>query len=278
LPQDDVVIPARGFGRAATCGIFTASLLVSAPLFAEVPRASSTPRKSAAQSYDRGVAEFDRGQYGLAARSFLDADSDAPSVDALRNALIAARKARDAALVHEAAERALAREKAAPELANDARDALAEAETWNASSPAANEAVEPAPAVEESPPEPPSRAPSTATSTAAGEHADRARHDHAWARPAFITGVAATAALTGLVIWSGIDTLNKRSELSGSQHGNDEVYGAAHRTDALLASALVVGAATAYVGFVWVDWRKSETATAVRVEPGGATLLVRGRF
>jgi len=272
------VISRRRFARIATCGLFTARLLSTTPLFAEeAPPVSAAARRSAAQSYDRGVTQFDRGEYGAAAQSFLEADARAPSVDALRNALVAARKAKQAALVREAAERALAREKVAPELASEAREALAEAETWQAASAAAPAPATPAPSSENNAEPPGAPAAPVALSRAPGATADRARPSDAWARPVFFGGVAATAVLTGLVVWSGIDTLNKKNELPGTQHDNDEVHARAHRTDALLASALVVGAATAYVGIVWVDWRRSTTA-AVNVTPGGATLLVRGRF
>jgi hypothetical protein len=241
-----------------------------APLLrAEEPRAkSAATREHAAELYDRGVTEFDRADYANAARSFLDADAAAPNADALRNALSAARRANDAALVRETAERGIAREATDPELAALSRAALVELDpprpadsARDASTPtsAERDAPPPAAATRDTPPSAP---------------------EPAWPRPVFYAGAVATGALVGVTIWSGIDALRAKQSLAGTEEGNDDVRARAHRTDALLASSVLVGAATAYVGLVWVDWRKhpSGPQAAASVDRHGAYVLVRGDF
>jgi hypothetical protein len=256
--------------------------LLATTLHAEERRPDgSAARERAATLYDRGVVEFERAEYARAAQSFLDADTAAPSNDAVRNALAAARRANDDALVRVAAQRALTREGSDPELSRQAKAALA---------------ALPAP-----PPEPPAANPSAgsastnAASTPAAMTTDGSATavapparapdqplpgEKAWARPVFFAGAVATGALVGVTIWSGIDALHARNELPGTQAENDAVTARAHRTDALLASSVLVGAATAYVGLVWVDWSKhpSVPRASASVDRRGAYVSVSGAF
>lgn len=97
----------------------------------------------------------------------------------------------------------------------------------------------------------------------------------------FYTGVGATVVLAGLWTWSGIDTLNAKADLPkpSTQAKNDEVYGKAHRTTALMAGTLLVGGLTAASAFLWVDFGGDGGATAAIVPvPGGAMGGAQGRF
>jgi hypothetical protein len=76
------------------------SVLCTAPVQAEEDRVR------AREAYDLGVAAYALGEYPTAAKSFAEADALAPSVVALEQALKAAAKADDSALVMELVERA----------------------------------------------------------------------------------------------------------------------------------------------------------------------------
>jgi hypothetical protein len=95
-------------------------------LLAATPAAGQSSAE-AADAFDRGVKHFQRAEYELAARSFARADELVPAPNALKNAIAAARKAGAHLLVAELAERAERRAGSAPELAAQARAALAEA-------------------------------------------------------------------------------------------------------------------------------------------------------
>jgi hypothetical protein len=106
-------------------------LAVALVLCSRVSRADPSPTQTAriepaAAAYDTGVKAFEKSDFALAARQFLRADELVPSTDALYNALLAAQRAKDDALVATAAERAIGRETSAPELAKRARKSLAE--------------------------------------------------------------------------------------------------------------------------------------------------------
>jgi hypothetical protein len=95
----------------------------------------------------------------------------------------------------------------------------------------------------------------------------------------FYAGLGTTAALAGVTTWSGIDTLNAKADLPNpsSEQKNADVSDRAHRTDWLLGGTLVVAAATAAVGLVWVDWGPSEhSALILSPVPGGAVVGLVG--
>jgi hypothetical protein len=248
--------------------------LLSPVLAAEEPPAkNASTREQAAALYDRGVTLFEHADYANAARSFLAADAAAPNGDALRNALSAARRAQDPALVRAVADRGVAREPTDPELAALSRAALADLEPSPAATSARDSAVAPATEITAPPPAAPSPTPAPPDRPAPAA-------ERAWPRPVFYAGAVATGALVGITIWSGIDALHARAELPGTKQETDDVEARAHRTDALLASSLIVGAATAYVGLVWVDWSKRPGAPRAdaSVDRHGAYVVVRGDF
>src|SRR5512140_2623548 len=89
------------FVRLASTLLFAASLLVTASARAD------DARERAAKAFDEAVKLYERAAYVEAARAFLRADTEAPSADALSNALAAARRANDHLLVVQIATRAL---------------------------------------------------------------------------------------------------------------------------------------------------------------------------
>ncbi len=89
--------------------------------------AESDAKRRAAAAYDEGVRHFERAAYAEAARAFLEADSLLPSSDALKNAMVAARRANEHLMTAIAAEKMLARSDVGEALEAQAREALAEA-------------------------------------------------------------------------------------------------------------------------------------------------------
>jgi hypothetical protein len=266
----------------ARFGLFTALSLSALGAGAAEPTAApeSAPavRRQAAHAYDRGVSEFDRADYAAAARSFLEADALVQNDDAIANALSAAQRARDPSLTREAAERVLERKTSNAALVARARAALAESQAEPGAAPV-DESVTITPAA------PASAKPAPAAANeAAAEDGGQAGTDGetSSARPlspsVFFVGAGVTAALAGITIWSGVDTLAARDRLPGTQADNDAVMARAHRTDALLVGTLVVGAVTAFAGLRWVEWDKPAESVAVRASlaPGSAALYVAG--
>jgi hypothetical protein len=100
---------------------------VLAVLLLAASAAAAQTSAEAAEAFDRGVKHFERAEYELAARAFARADQLVPERNALKNAIAAARKAGTHLLVAELAERAERRAASDPELAAQARAALAEA-------------------------------------------------------------------------------------------------------------------------------------------------------
>lgn len=237
-------------------------------------------RARAASTYDSGVRAFDQNDYPLAARRFLEADALLPNEDALLNALVAAKRSADPALVREAAERVLARPHADATLTNAARSALA---ALPAEPPAAAVSSAPTEAAPAPAPAPPAAAAAAVTTPAPPESRADAQPDpatHTWARPVFYAGVGVTAVLTGLTIWSGMDALAARNQLPGTQAETDAVVARGHRTDALLVGTLLAAAGTVYVGVGWVDWGSGAKPVRVAAQLSSSRALValRGSF
>jgi len=107
-------------------------LVAAFALVTSVAQAQRSPTQDeleqAGDAFDAGVDAFGRADYRAAVRQFLRADALVPNADALFNALAAAERAKDDALVATAAERAVSREAVAPKLAARARKALEHAE------------------------------------------------------------------------------------------------------------------------------------------------------
>jgi len=267
-----------GWLRSTLVATLTTLALVASPrgtASAAEPDARSE-RAGAARAYDSGVRAFAQNDYSLAARRFLEADQLVPNDDALQNALVAAKRSADPALVREAAERVLARPHADATLTTAAREALAGLPAERPVADVSSAAPEPTPTT------PPSTAAAAATPPPPASHADAGREDstQAWARPVFYAGVGVTAVLTGLTIWSGLDALAARSELPGTQAETDAVTARAHRTDALLAGTLLAAAGTVYVGVGWVDWGRGAKPVRVAAQLSSTRALValRGSF
>jgi hypothetical protein len=100
----------------------------------------------------------------------------------------------------------------------------------------------------------------------------------------FYAGVGATVALTGLTVWSGIDTNKAYSRYQRdlpelTQAAADDRVENGHarelRTNLLLAGSLVCGAGTAVLGIWFVDFSGKSSAT-VGLAPG--RIALSGRF
>jgi hypothetical protein len=106
----------------------------------------------------------------------------------------------------------------------------------------------------------------------------------------FYVGVGASAILVALTTWSGIDTLGEKSTYldcfaaHSADCDRDVVFRKAHRTDALLAATVIVGATTGYVGLKLVNWAPSgakegpAVSISVRPTPFGGGLVGQARF
>jgi hypothetical protein len=247
---------------------------------------ANAERKGAARAYDEGVTAFERGNYAVAAARFLEADAIVPSSDALANALSAAERAHDGALLERAATRAIAREAQEPELARTARRLLAESKASTANKPTGTEpstpmTAEAATSGATTTKPPAENAPASNRDVApSDEKAHASERERAWPPTVFYAGAAGTAVLLGVTIWSGLDALAARDRLAGTKAGNDSVFARAHRTDALIAGTIVLAAATTYVGLAQVKWgAKSESvALGAGVEAQGAALRVWGNW
>lgn len=99
-------------------------------------------------------------------------------------------------------------------------------------------------------------------------------------RAVFISGAVVTAALTGVTIWSGIDTTNnpgveKVKRACVGRGENCKLYqqglSSQRRTNALLAGTLAVGAVTGVIA-IFTNWKGSPPAatTAGKVVPSAA--------
>jgi hypothetical protein len=88
-----------------------------------------------------------------------------------------------------------------------------------------------------------------------------------WSPVVFYAGAGITAVLTGVTVWSGIDTLNNPGKNRVREACSSEAcqlyqdgVGRQHRTNALIGVTLGVGAATALVGLFATDWSGKKSA------------------
>lgn len=277
---------------------------------ADAPTAADKQRAGAA--FDKAVQQFNRAEFDEAARGFLEADRLAPSTIAITNAIAAARRANDNLFVARASERAIARGDALVE----ARAALAEAATRLARLELSCETTEKACSITLD-----GEAAAAGTAWALpGTHRIGARTGGASAeefiactagatyrlalRPkaaavapkplptrtglhkaVFFSGLGATAVLTGVTIWSGVDAIGAKRALprdEAEQSQLDDVRARARRTDWLMLGAGVAAVGTAVIGVWLTDWRgagSSATMSATVVPaPGGATFAAIGTF
>jgi hypothetical protein len=105
-------------------------------------------------------------------------------------------------------------------------------------------------------------------------------HSQGASRAWFVGGVGVTVILVGVTTWSGLDALSAKRALPAEpeQSQNDSVLGRAHRTDALLAGALLAGVGTATLGFWFTDWSGGKAVAAIAPSPDGASFALRGHF
>jgi hypothetical protein len=256
-------------GAAARARLSGGALLLT--VFAYSPLARAEPpapdlrnaRESAAAAYDRGVAAYDHGEYAAATDAFLAADALVPNDDALANALAAARHTHDRRLLEAAGRRGLEREREAPALGDAARAALAEAATLPETTPEVSQvAAAPVPVA-------------TAAPAAAAPEVTADKSSRPWPPAVFYAGAGATLVLTGLTVWSGVDTIQRFNRLPGTPEQTHAVKVRENRSDVLLAATLVTAGATAFIGLRLVDWSPRTELTG-SLSRDAATLTLRG--
>jgi hypothetical protein len=265
---------------------------MSAPALAEEPAAAPSTEQAAANAeqataraanlFDEATRLYEAGQYAAAAEKYLQADDSVPSSEALSNAIATARKASAPLLVARAARRAIARELLDPALAERARVALNEVEPQleQLDTPPQQTTAEETPAqqtpaaTEPAPRQEPAREPAVPPLAPSG----------GVPQSVFWMGAAATGALVGVTVWSGLDTLSEKDALPsrsdpGYATAAEDVSDDATRTDWLLAATLVTGLSTAAIAIWAVDWQDSGTMQ-VGVVPSrhGAALRWWGSF
>jgi hypothetical protein len=277
--------------------------------------ASEDSTSRAAELFEQGVRQFSRAEYDSAAKAFFAADELAPNAQALVNGITAARRAGLHLVVADASARALVRSDVDPGGAALAREALAEAarnlthvDVSCAPAPCTLilDGAEITPGARYILPGTHDFVGSAQNGAIATEHLSTVagasyrvmlRLEKREARlptpvgrvapprptdarkplpPAvFYAGTAATAALVGLTIWSGVETLSAKS--SATEANWDHVEHLARRTDIFLAGALIVGGATAFAGFRLVEW-DSDSYVTTALLPGGWGMVAAGQF
>jgi len=123
----------------------------------------------------------------------------------------------------------------------------------------------------------PTQASTPPLTTGAPGRSDAHETPRSWSPAIFYAGVGATLVLTGVMVWSGVDTLDAKARLPGTASDNKDVMARAHRTDALLAATLVTAGATAYVGLRLVAW-SPRTEVKASLSPQSAAIALRGAF
>ncbi|HEX2878494.1 MAG TPA: hypothetical protein VHO25_03045 [Polyangiaceae bacterium] len=266
-------LPARAAEPAAPD---PTTVTTTAPASATAP-SSETETARAADLYDEATRLYEAGEYAAASEKYLEADALVPSSEALSNAIVTARKADAPLLVARAAQRAIARELLDPALAERARVALNEIEPQLKQ---LEEHPQEAPATTE-PARPREPAPAQKYSNASATPVvDSSRGVPPWV---FWAGAGATGVLTGITVWSGLDTLHDKDTLPGRSDPNystatAEVDDSALRTDWLLTATLLTAASTAAVGIWAVDWHGTELQLGAAPLASGLTLRCWGQF
>lgn len=93
----------------------------------------------------------------------------------------------------------------------------------------------------------------------------------------FWAGTGLTAVAVGLSVWSGLDTLSARDdyEAAPTRSGYEDGVDLEVRTNALLVTSAVLGAATVALGLLSTDWGGAEVEPVVGLGPDGALLGLR---
>jgi hypothetical protein len=82
----------------------------------------------------------------------------------------------------------------------------------------------------------------------------------------------------GLAVWSGLDTLSARDdyEAAPTRSRYEDGVDLEVRTNALLVTSAVLGAATVALGLLHTSWGDGEVEPLVGLGPDGALLGIRG--
>jgi hypothetical protein len=103
----------------------------------------------------------------------------------------------------------------------------------------------------------------------------------------FVIGLVATAGLGGVLVWSGVDTLQSPGqdavrEGCAGQGSDCELYQQGLdkqlRTNILIGATAGMGVITAIIGIFVTDWGGGESETALVVDPTGAAFTFRTAF
>jgi len=99
-------------------------------------------------------------------------------------------------------------------------------------------------------------------------------------RTVFVIGVGVTAALAGITIWSGLDTLSARDAyvMHPTDPGWDDGRAKQLRTNLLIGGTAAAGIGTALIGIFWTNWHPGQPTVAMSPTTDGFTLAVSGRF
>jgi hypothetical protein len=153
-----------------------------------------------------------------------------------------------------------------------------------------SEAVVPVPVAAAAPsPAPKPSAPVEREEPPRDEPAIDPEDDSSWIEsPAvFVVGLVATAAVGGVTIWSGVDTLQTpgaetvREECAGQGTDCDEYQQGVirqTRTNVLIGATAGAGVLTAVIGLFVTDWGGSDDSVALRLGPGGGMVTAAARF
>ncbi len=96
----------------------------------------------------------------------------------------------------------------------------------------------------------------------------------------FAVGAGLTAVSAGLLLWSGLDTLEARDAYvqSPSEAGYNDGVSREVRTNVLLGTTLGLGVATAVVGVFFTRWRARPATPTLTPTAGGVSLGLGGAF
>jgi hypothetical protein len=161
---------------------------------------------------------------------------------------------------------------------SEERLAMAAGASYRVSLTLKSTAGAPAPPVAPPDSKPGPAAPTDQNPPVTSEHAQK---DRPLPPVAFYAGAGVTGVLLILTTWSGIDTLSARDDLPErpTRDQIDDVEGRITRTDVLLATTVLVGAATGYAGIALVNWHgKGSARLGVAPAAGGFQAGITGRF
>jgi hypothetical protein len=151
---------------------------------------------------------------------------------------------------------------------------------WQAPTMGPQAAPNPVPSVEMGPQAAPNPAPPLAAPVAKGPPVAAPAPETSGISPAwFFVGLGVTAAVGGVTLWSGLDTLSKHSDfVEGRTLDPSDGKAAQMRTNVLIGVTAGAGVATAAIGIFAVRWRAPKSAASIQLTPAPGGALVRARF